>query len=64
MWFASTPTLGAGSAVDVFDSSAQASVRDLGENLKRPIQHDEDGVEGLNSFLSVWLNRIMRASMI
>ena len=34
MWFTSTPTLEAGSAVDVFDSAAEASARDLGEKFE------------------------------
>ena len=38
MWFTSTPTLEAGSAVDVFDPAMEASARDLGESLKRPVR--------------------------
>jgi len=34
MWFTSTPTLEAGSAVSVFDPKVEASARDLCENLK------------------------------
>jgi hypothetical protein len=34
MWFTSTPTLEAGSAVNVFDSAVEASARDLCEKLK------------------------------
>ena len=42
MWFTSTPTLEAGSAVNVFDPVVEASARDLGENLKCPMRR---GVE-------------------
>ena len=34
MWFTSTPTIEAESAVDVFDSSAEAAARDLGKFLE------------------------------
>ena len=34
MWYTSTPTLEAGSAVDVFDPEVEASAKDLCENLK------------------------------
>jgi len=34
MWFTSTPTLEAGSVVNVFDPEVEASVRDFCENLK------------------------------
>ena len=35
MWFTSTPTLDAGSAVHLFDPAVDASARDLCENSKR-----------------------------
>jgi hypothetical protein len=34
MWFTSTPTLEAGSAVNVLDPAVEASARDLCEKLK------------------------------
>ena len=34
MWFTSTPTLEAGSAINVFDSEVEASAKDLCEKLK------------------------------
>ena len=34
MWYTSTPTLEAGSAVNVFDPEVEASAKDLCENLK------------------------------
>ena len=67
MWFTSIPTLEAGSAVDVLDSAAEASARDLGENLKSPMQRGVQlgrRVEHSNFFPSVWLNCIMSVSMI
>jgi hypothetical protein len=36
MWFSSTPTLEAGSAVNVFDPEVEASARNLCEKLKPP----------------------------
>jgi len=35
MWFTSTPTLEAGSAVHMFDPAVEASARDLYEHSKR-----------------------------
>ena len=60
MWFTSIATLEAGSAVDVFDPAVEASTRDLGENLKRPMQRDVemDKVRrrmGLNVWISSFL---------